>query len=188
MRCAVIFGLTLPSQTTSFFSHHQFFIFFPEDCCCHTWSTCCWGQFDGRLAERCQGTHQFIFSHKHRKHNEGSHILITAICVCYCSSMSASLTENSFQFYLPFFFVFACHALTVCVRGQCCSHHKKGVVDKLWIPHWLIVTFQVDVVNLSIYTSSSYLHYPLKLLFAKSSTHQSLMLLGTAKKTSKQNK
>lgn len=127
MRCAVIFGLTLPSQTTSFFSHHQFFIFFfPEDCCCHTWSTCCWGQFDGRLAERCQGTHPFIFSHKHRKHNEGSHILITAICVCYCSSMSASLTENSFQFYLPFFWLCLSCIDSLCQRTVLLSSQERG--------------------------------------------------------------
>lgn len=60
----------------------------------------------------------------------------------------------------------------------------------LLVMHWQFVSEDSAalITRKSIYTSSSYLHYPLKLLFAKSSTHQSLMLLGTAKKTSKQNK
>lgn len=188
MRCAVIFGLTLPSQTTSFFSHHQFFIFFPRGLLLshliHLLLRTVWWEIS-RKVSRNTSVHFFTQTQKTQwRFTHSDHCYMCLLLLIHVSIINWKQLSVLFTF----FFGFACHALTVCVRGQCCSHHKKGVVDKLWIPHWLIVTFQVDVVNLSIYTSSSYLHYPLKLLFAKSSTHQSLMLLGTAKKTSKQNK
>lgn len=37
MRCAVIFGLRPPSESTTFY----LLSIFPEDCCPHTWCTCC---------------------------------------------------------------------------------------------------------------------------------------------------
>lgn len=165
MRCAVIFGLTLPSQTTSFFSHHQFFIFFSRGLLLshliHLLLRTVWWEIS-RKVSRNTSVHFFTQTQKTQwRFTYSDHCYMCLLLLIHVSIINWKQLSVLFTFFLA-----------------------------LLVMHWQFVSEDSAalITRKSIYTSSSYLHYPLKLLFAKSSTHQSLMLLGTAKKTSKQNK